>query len=546
MPDYDIVKAIKKIEDDLIASMIRNLDRHRAEENDLGINWEQWQVKQLAALEQYKKHNLKQYKGVFGDINTRIENIIRIQREAGNADQEITILQAIKEGAKLHKATGKAAEASADFFKVNDRKMDALIKATTDDMEKAEHAMLRMSNDQYRKVIFNAQVFANSGAGTYAQAVDMATKDFLRAGINCVEYKNGARHTLSDYADMAIRTASKRAYLTGEGEKRKEWGISTVIMNKRGNPCPLCLPFVGKVLIDDVWSGGSRKDGAYPLMSSAIAAGLYHPRCKDGHTTYFPEVSEKPDDRFTRKEISDIEQKTAQEARQKYAVRQAEQFGRMAKYSLDEENRERYKARARSWNTAATKRFLTYDELEKYMNKEYNGYIDADVRELNLKQVSQTLTEFESVINDFPSAKKYFTGINTANKGKAAFLPNGELALNSEFYQRITARLLGTGFHEAGHLLELAVIREKNPSLYADEMYDIYAKGKCSKEIVGKAYERISTKKSLNDLRADISSYSLKNCSETLAEAVKDFYMNGYNASVLSRLIIKVLQEELK
>lgn len=54
-------------------------------------------------------------------------------------------------------------------------------------------------------------------------------------------------------------------------------GISTVIMNKRANACPKCLPFVGKVLIDDVWSGGDASDGNYPLMSSAIAAGLYHP-----------------------------------------------------------------------------------------------------------------------------------------------------------------------------------------------------------------------------------------------------------------------------
>lgn len=126
-------------------------------------------------------------------------------------------------------------------------------------MEKAETAVLRMANDQYRKVIFNAQVYANSGAGTYEKAVDMATKDFIAAGLNCVEYANGSRHTLADYADMAIRTASKRAYLQGEGQKRQEWGISTVIMNKRGNPCPKCLPFVGKILIDDVWSGGSSK-----------------------------------------------------------------------------------------------------------------------------------------------------------------------------------------------------------------------------------------------------------------------------------------------
>lgn len=118
-------------------------------------------------------------------------------------------------------------------------------------------------------------MYAATGA-SYEKAVDMATKDFLRAGINCIEYKNGARHTMSEYADMALRTAQKRAYLTGEGEKRQEWGVTTVIMNKRGNPCPKCLPFVGKVIIDDVWSGGKPEDGPYPLMSTAISKGLYH------------------------------------------------------------------------------------------------------------------------------------------------------------------------------------------------------------------------------------------------------------------------------
>lgn len=130
----------------------------------------------------------------------------------------------------------------------------ALLKATSSDMQKAEKAVLRRANDQYRKIIFNAQVYAATGAGTYEKAVDMATKDFLSAGIDCIEYANGSRHTIADYADMAIRTASKRAYLQGEGTKRQEWGLHLVIMNKRGNPCPKCLPFCGKILMGYVFA----------------------------------------------------------------------------------------------------------------------------------------------------------------------------------------------------------------------------------------------------------------------------------------------------
>lgn len=346
MADYDIGAAFKAIEDELIASMIRNMDRHRAEEDKEGLNWSMWQAEQLKALEKYKKQNQKRFTGQFKDINGQIAALLQQTRADGNMQQEAAILNAIKNGFKGAKKASRGA--TAEFFRLNDRKMEALIKATTDDMERAETAVLRMANDQYRKIIYNAQVYANSGAGTYEKAVDMATRDTLVAGLNCMVYKNGARHTISDWADMAIRTANKRAYLQGEGEKRKEWGIATVIVNKRGNPCPKCLPFCGKVLIDDVWSGGSRKDGDYPLMSTAIEAGLYHPRCKDSHTTYFPSIS-TADDTWTEEELEVIGQSNAAEARRQYAGRQAEKFGRLAKYSLDEENKKRYAARSEGW-----------------------------------------------------------------------------------------------------------------------------------------------------------------------------------------------------
>lgn len=380
MTEYDIGAAFKAIEDELIASMIRNMDRHRAEEDKEGIQWSMWQAEQLKALEKYKRENQKRYSKQFKDINGQIEALIRQSRDTGNMQQEIQILDAIRKGFSAKKISQGAA---AEFFRLNDRKLDALIKATTHDMQRAETAVLRMANDQYRKAIFNAQVYANTGAGTYEEAVDMATKDMLSRGLTCVEYANGARHTLADYADMAIRTASKRAYLQGEGEKRQEWGISTVIVNKRGNPCPKCLPFCGKVLIDDVWSGGEayingkqrnktptmgvdKSTGKkYPLMSVAIAAGLYHPRCKDSHTTYFPGIS-TADDSWTKEELEKIEQANKQETEQQYAKRQAEKFGRMATYSLDPDNKTRYKLMASEWTDKAGKRYAVTEDIKQH------------------------------------------------------------------------------------------------------------------------------------------------------------------------------------
>lgn len=425
--EYDIGKAFQAIEDELMASMVRNMKRHRAWEDAEGMHWEQWQALQLKSLEQYKKNNQKRFKGRFKDLNNEIESLIYAAHQQGGMDQEKAILRAIKKGLPAKKVSRGA---TAEFFKINDRKLDALIKATTSDMQKAETAVLRMANDQYRKVIYNAQVYANTGAGTYEKAVDMATKDMLSAGLNCVEYANGARHTLSDYADMAIRTASKRAYLQGEGQKRQEWGLHLVIMNKRGNPCPKCLPFVGKVLIDDVWSGGSKADGDYPLMSSAISAGLYHPRCKDGHTTYFPGISTSPNDKFSRQELAEVEKQSKQEAKQQYATRQHDKFGRLAKYSLDPENQKHYQQKAEQWRNA---RFRTG-------NQDSRGYADkkrplADFQAVPQEKVVDVLRkESEKWIDDLTEKEKRAIRKYTYNSGDRK--PN-------RFFERLNAMLRG-------------------------------------------------------------------------------------------------------
>lgn len=375
--EYDIGAAFEAIENELIASMIRNMESHKQEEIDEDKQWPMWQAEMLKSLEEYKHNNQKKYGKQFKDINAKIAELIRTARAEGNMQQEITILNAIKKGFPANKISKGG---NAEFFKLNDRKLEALIKATTNDMKKAEIAVLRMANDQYRRIIYNAQVYANTGAGTYEKAVDMATKNFLKAGLNCVEYANGARHTLADYADMAIRTAAKRAYLQGEGMKRREWGVYTVIINKRGSgcPCPLCVPFVGKVMIDDVWSGGP-KDGVspmtgikYPLISAAIAAGLYHPRCRDSHTTYIEGVSTPPDGKYTREELNNLAEKNARRERQQYAERQEKKYNRLSQFSLDPENQKKYEQKQKEWKhvrmrtgSVDSREHIDFRDLEK-------------------------------------------------------------------------------------------------------------------------------------------------------------------------------------
>ena len=359
MADYDISAAFEEIENELIDSMMRNFSRHRAEENAEGYLWSQWQAEQLKSLEEYRLRNQKAFTKRFSKLNAKVAEMLQRAKADGCAKQEAEILQAIRDGFKGCVKT-PVNTPNAAFFKVNDRKLDALIKATTDDLERAETAILRMSDDQYRKSIFNAQVFADTGAATYEKAVDMACRNMLRAGLNCVEYKNGARHTLSDYADMAIKTANKRAYLYGEGQKRQEWGISVVVVNNRHGGCPHCAKYIGKVFIDDVYSGGTRADGNYPLLSEAINAGLFHPRCKDSASTYFEGITTLQP--VTDEELKEMERREKLEAQENYYENQAKKNKRIADHSLDPDNRRAYSHRAKQSGEKAAE---VRKELEK-------------------------------------------------------------------------------------------------------------------------------------------------------------------------------------
>ena len=419
MANYDISEAFEVIEDELISSMMRNLSRHRIEEISQGMEWEQWQVLQLQALEEYRQRNQKKFPPRFNKLNGQIANALHTSYNNGATSQERQILQAIQNGYQPPvSAFSGQTEITGEFFKTNNRKLNALVNATVSDMSKAEYSILRHTDDQYRQIIFNAQVYANTGAGTYEKAVDMATKDFLKAGINSIQYKNGSRHTIEEYSRMALQTAMKRAYLQGEGEKRKEFGIPTVMLKKRTCACPKCLPFVGKVFIDDVWSGGDSSGISpitgikYPLLSQAIALGLYHPNCRDTHSTYYEGISTPPEDStYTAEELDEIAEKYKAEQQQSYCENQADRYHRLSKYSLDSDNKRMYSARATAWDNK-TKKYKNV--VESVENHKKSGIINRRVSDRLLNVYNESnygLYDFEDIEKNLLSS---YVGRSTA------------------------------------------------------------------------------------------------------------------------------------
>ena len=340
MDDYDVGQIMQEMEIELIRSMRRNLGKHIAWEKDEGFHWEQWQAKKIREIRKYRAKNME----IMASFNQRLQgstkgDLKRQYLEGGRkVDKEVS--KVIKKGFSLVRATP-----SNDFFQGDNDKLDKLIKAINDDMKQAQFAALRQMDDVYRKTIFKAETFLGGGATTVEKAVDMATKDFLKAGINCIKYVGGRNVNIASYTRMAVRTANKRVFLMGEGERRKDWGLSLVLISQYSACSPLCLPWQGRIFIDDVYSSGNAEDGEYPLLSQAIEGNLFHPNCRHTMSTYFPDITEEPEP------LREDETGERYEAAQRDAEvnRNIQMYTRLKEGSIDPENIKKYSDKVKEW-----------------------------------------------------------------------------------------------------------------------------------------------------------------------------------------------------
>lgn len=357
---YDLRAILEGIELELIRNLRRNLKHHEKEEEKEEFRWEMWQKAKLRSLAKFRKQNREAVEQHSKQIENLINKALQESFDAaeGRMSKLFNKLKFIlsRQGIQFPKNRGSKGldtrpRPDDDFFGVNEKKIDALQETTTpqetatktvppaqpkvhtektthpdeafvpkgkekilhgknndqklddlkkqvsQDMKEAQGAIWRRMDDIYRQTVYKAEMFMASGTKTLDQAVDMATKEFLEAGIDCIQYRNGRRANIASYAEMALRTASQRATLLAEGKKRDEWGIHTVFVSAHANACPKCAPWQGKVLVDDVFSSGTAAEAAelgVPLLSTAIAVGLLHPNCRHTLVTYIPGITVLP------------------------------------------------------------------------------------------------------------------------------------------------------------------------------------------------------------------------------------------------------------
>ena len=337
MTAKEIADLFVELEIHLIASLKRNLMRHKRQEQDEGgVNgvpeqWEAWQSAKLRDIRRFRRENQK----ILGEYSPTI-----------SAETEKLLQEQFEEGG------------SSGFFRTSDDRLKSLIAEMQRNEIRVEKAALRYMNDVYRKTILRTATAMTAGGMTLQQATDEATKDFLAKGINCVQYADGRLVNIASYAEMALRTCSTRAMLMGEGKQRERLGINTVLVSQYGACSDTCLPWQGKVYIDDVFQpyygprGGSfgvslRTGKQYLLLSVAIKAGLFHPNCRHTISTWFEGVSTMPKPM----DAKEIERVNKLEKTQRALERKVREAKRQAEGLTDPEAQRAAKAKVRDAQT---------------------------------------------------------------------------------------------------------------------------------------------------------------------------------------------------
>ena len=357
--EYDLQSIFEAMEDDILASYRRNLARHTAEEIKEGFQWPMWQLLKFQDLKHFEK------------------DVAALLKKYGKRSDAVGVQEIIREfklGARgAEKLAGDLGVDLSDigeesFFRANERQLAALELAIRNDLTTAERSVLRMSGDVFRKTIFKAEMFYTSGTRTLWQAVDLASKDFLDRGLNCVEYKNGARINVASYAEMCLRTSKKKAYMVGEGRRAADLGTTLCQVTQYSACSPTCLPWQGRVYVDDVYAGG-QSDGIRPLLSEAIAGGLFHPNCRHGKQPYFEGISETPPSI----DESEINENYEADQRQREIERNIRKFKRRATGSLDPGNRRQALAKVTSWQEEMLRHLEKNPQLRRdYAREEFS------------------------------------------------------------------------------------------------------------------------------------------------------------------------------
>lgn len=567
----DIAKVFEQLEISLMASLKRNLKRHKAEEADYGRNWPAWQTEKLRNMSTFRKENQKILSGYSSMIDNETIQLMQEQFTEGERNVDKVVAN----------TDIPTSIPDAHFFGVNDNKMNALMSDITQLEKKCETAAVRMTDDVYRTVLNKVQLSMSTGSMTLTQAIDSAVKEFLERGINCIQYADGKRVNVADYARMALRTTSTRAMLQGEAKRRYELGIDTVMTSQYGGCSETCLPWQGRVYIDDVfteWNGettGERGKSNYcdkwfPLLSFAIKKGLFHPNCRHTLLTYIDGVTKLPEPIPADK----IKKQRSLEQKQRLMERKIRRLKRLAAGTLNPDTAKTYRKQLR---TAQGELKTFVDKNANVLHRDYSRekyYGDLPVENIKgsseitfnrvnnapkidkafAKELQNEYDRFTKMFGELPNLRNVEIAPYMNNKIFGGFNPNsGIITLNGvggkdgkSFITAIALDEFKRGqwstpspyhsfYHELAHALQQRMAENDIEWLVKlDEIKDIESS-------LFNDLTKYSDSDKIKIAKQELSIYGFSDTKEFISESIAEYLNNPKKARPIAKKVVEII-----
>jgi hypothetical protein len=344
----DLARAISRIYEDAEDALFGLVSQALAE----GIDSPRWAEAKLMAI---------------GDLRRALEDVTRaLQRDATGA-----ISSAVEEA---YRRGGQAAVAELGALAEGHRHyvarhlpgasaVDRLARAAVHEQGPTWGRILREPLDIYRSVVARVSGSVLLGALTRRQAAGRALDQFAARGVTSFTDVAGRRWNMASYGEMAARSVTARAAITGHVEQLQALGQTLVIVSDAPLECPLCRPWEGEVLAingaagphtlrlphaDDPGTLFRRPETVAVHVAGSLpearAAGLLHPNCRHSLSVYLPGVTVRP---TSPPHPHGATYEDTQ--RQRYYERQVRAWKRRAAASMTDADRRRANARVRAY-----------------------------------------------------------------------------------------------------------------------------------------------------------------------------------------------------
>lgn len=356
---------VRRLVDELENALLLNFRTYFAERRDVvlsDIDINDWKRRKFEKMTEFENSNRRLIQRYAKRIEKAILDDLRASYDFGIDYVDRFIKRAEKQGIEFVR-TQKALS-----FAKNPRVANK-VEELKDLLNMAFNNSLRHLNTQYRRAF---RTIDQVGRPTLLSALDAVTREFKQTGVVATITTNNRQIKMSNYIELNAIEFSQEMLFLGEGAKAEEVEIYTVYVSKHASSCPLCKPWEGKILIDDVYRGG-QPDGKHQLLSVAIKEGLGHPNCRHHWVPFLEGVDIIPEEELKRKMPKDTRLYEA-EQELRYIERNIRQWKTREAMAFAPQEQMKATAKVREWQARARELVKSTEGLHRHYWREKPGF----------------------------------------------------------------------------------------------------------------------------------------------------------------------------